>query len=159
MGTVKFTRLATTLSWPLLRNKDCQDALFNGLELDKIDELVILLTRQKGKKSQDKIEKETILADLPLWMSKHIMFPIGIERHYQAFFIRRALNSLDMDIFIPGNKQEEEHAKSWMNYKNAPLNGLQIANVDSIEGLDKLIAKMAPANRYGPLKTALEKVR
>lgn len=159
MGPVKFTRLATTISWPLLRDKRCQEALYNGLSMDKIDELVILSTRQSPKKPKDKTKKMEIMADLPDWMTRHMVYPIGMERHYQTYFIRRMLTALDIDIFIAGNKQEAEYARSWTNYKNAPLNGLQIHEINSLADYDRMTYRMQYANRFEPFKSALEKVR
>lgn len=149
--------LAIPATWELIDNPDVQDSLLTLTESVKVSELVILFNKLSNRREEDSAKKDALYNNMPDWMRKHIVWPIGHERYSDVLFMWRIFNALEVDDFWASREDDIKNANSAIFINRSPLKTIakKITTLDRVE-VEK--NKYWPRKQYMPLESALKKV-
>lgn len=149
--------LAIPATWELITNPDVQDSLLTLTESVKVSELVIMFNKLSNKRADDSAQKDALYNNMPKWMHKHIVWPVGQERYSDVLFMWRIFNALEVDDFWASRESDIKNANSAIFVNRSPLKTIakRIMTLDSVE-VEK--NKYWPRKQYMPLESALKKV-
>jgi hypothetical protein len=100
MGFIRHSVIATTISNSLIRDADCIDILMGYMDMDKIDNILILMTQQSLTRLEDTKIKRDLFEVMPPWLRKHVIWPIMQERYNDVAFITRSFLAFNVTLYF-----------------------------------------------------------